>query len=108
MIVWLPHLLPDPTPELDEVARALKAGGVLVTTVDKNDAYFVEDNNIAQITAELRRRHAPLVPDHSDSVLDSAAGQAAVPASGVAHSVNAFGNCAAVRRSTDEPAPLPR
>ncbi|MBK3639373.1 hypothetical protein [Streptomyces sp. MBT33] len=29
---------------------------VLITTVDKDDAYFVQDSDIAQVTAELRRQ----------------------------------------------------
>ncbi|MEV6485332.1 class I SAM-dependent methyltransferase [Streptomyces sp. NPDC051576] len=73
VIVWLLHLLPDPASVLAEAVRVLRPGGVLITTVDKDDAYFVEDSDIAQVTAELRRQYAPRVPDDSAQVLDWAA-----------------------------------
>lgn len=38
-IVWLLHLLPDAAPVLAECARALRPGGVLLTTVDKSAAH---------------------------------------------------------------------
>ncbi|OXY86280.1 class I SAM-dependent methyltransferase [Streptomyces sp. 2R] len=63
VIVWLLHLLPRPEPVLAEAARVLRPGGVLITTVDKNDAYFAEDSDIARVTADLRRGYAPHVPD---------------------------------------------
>ncbi|MFW3475247.1 class I SAM-dependent methyltransferase [Streptomyces microflavus] len=72
VIVWLLHLLPHPEPVLAEAARVLRPGGVLITTVDKNDAYFAEDSDIARVTADLRRRYAPHVPDSTARVLDRA------------------------------------
>ncbi|MFF1837413.1 class I SAM-dependent methyltransferase [Streptomyces sp. NPDC058231] len=73
VIVWLLHLLPDPASVLVEAVRVLRPGGVLITTVDKDDAYFVEDSDIAQVTVDLRRQYAPRVPDHSARVLSWAA-----------------------------------
>ncbi|MET9362049.1 class I SAM-dependent methyltransferase [Streptomyces sp. NPDC006632] len=73
VIVWLLHLLPDPASVLAEAARVLRPGGVLITTVDKNDAHFAEDSDIAQVTADLRRQYAPRVPDDSARVLGRAA-----------------------------------
>ena len=40
VIVWLPHLLPDPAPVPAEAAGVPRPGGVLITAVDKDDAYF--------------------------------------------------------------------
>ena len=80
VVVWLLHLLPDPAPVPAEAARVLRPGGVLITTVDKDDAYFAEDSDAARVTADSRRRHAPLVPDHAARVL----GRAAEPGLGFA------------------------
>lgn len=73
VIVWLLHLLSAPAAVLAEAARVLRPGGVLITTVDKDDAYFVEDSDVAQVTAELRRQYAPRVPDRVPQVLGWAA-----------------------------------
>ncbi|MEU9992664.1 class I SAM-dependent methyltransferase [Streptomyces sp. NPDC048045] len=73
VIVWLLHLLPGPASVLAEAARVLRPGGVLMTTVDKDDAYFVEDSDIAQVTSEVRRQYAPRVPDGCARVLGWAA-----------------------------------
>ncbi|MFF2519336.1 class I SAM-dependent methyltransferase [Streptomyces sp. NPDC058086] len=74
VIVWLLHLLAAPAAVLAEAARVLRPDGVLITTIDKDDAYFVEDSDIARITAELRRQYVPHVPDHASRMLDWAAG----------------------------------
>ncbi|MET9767261.1 class I SAM-dependent methyltransferase [Streptomyces sp. NPDC006415] len=73
VIVWLLHLLEDAVPVLAEAARVLRPGGVLITTVDKNDALFAEDSDIAQVTADLRRQYAPRAADGSARVLRRAA-----------------------------------
>ncbi|MDG9700854.1 class I SAM-dependent methyltransferase [Streptomyces sp. DH37] len=75
VIVRLLHLLPDPVPVLAEASRVLRPGGTLITTVDKDDAYFVPDGDVARVTAEPRRRYAPRVSDHSRRVLRWAAGE---------------------------------
>ena len=80
VIVWLPHLLPDPAPVPAEAARVPRPGGVLITTVDKDDAYVVEDSDIARATAASRRRYAPRVPDRASRVL----GRTAEPGPGFA------------------------
>ncbi|GAA4882669.1 class I SAM-dependent methyltransferase [Kitasatospora terrestris] len=72
--VWLLHLLPDPLPVLAEAARVLHPGGVLVTTVDKDDAYFAEDSDLARLTGPLRLRYASRLPDHAPLLIERAAG----------------------------------
>ncbi|MCW2605057.1 MAG: SAM-dependent methyltransferase [Pseudonocardiales bacterium] len=55
--IWLLHLLPDAAPIVDEVARVLRPGGRLVTTVDKNAAHGHRDpdagppDGLARLTA---------------------------------------------------------
>ncbi|MGW3042120.1 class I SAM-dependent methyltransferase [Kitasatospora sp. NPDC001159] len=73
VLVWLLHLLPDAAPVLAEARRVLRPGGVLITTVDKNDAYFAQPSDLAAATAELRRRHAPQVTDNAARLTAQAA-----------------------------------
>ncbi|MBK3568486.1 MULTISPECIES: class I SAM-dependent methyltransferase [unclassified Streptomyces] len=75
VIVWLLHLLEESVPVLTEAARVLRPGGTLITTVDKDEAYFVPDSDVARATAEPRLRYAPQVPDHSSRVTGWAAGE---------------------------------
>ncbi|MEU3373523.1 class I SAM-dependent methyltransferase [Streptomyces sp. NPDC006660] len=74
IIIWLLQLLPDPAPALAEAVRVLRSSGVLITTVDKNDADFAEDSDIAQVTAELRCQYKARVPDHFARLLTWASG----------------------------------
>ncbi|MEV0404803.1 class I SAM-dependent methyltransferase [Actinoallomurus sp. NPDC050550] len=74
VVVWLLHLLDDAAPVLAEAARVLRAGGVLITTVDKNQAAFAVDSDVAAVTAAVRSAYVPKGPDHVDRVVASAAG----------------------------------
>ncbi|MEV7601072.1 class I SAM-dependent methyltransferase [Kitasatospora sp. NPDC089797] len=80
LMVWLLHLLPDAGPVLAEARRLLRPGGVMVTTVDKNDAYFTEPSDLAEATADLRRRHAPQVTDDAGRLTARAAALGLTPA----------------------------
>ncbi|MEV7190841.1 class I SAM-dependent methyltransferase [Streptomyces sp. NPDC093510] len=80
VLVWLLHLLPDAAPVLAEAARVLRPGGVLITTVDKDDAYFTVPSDLAEVTAPLRNAYAPKVTDHTDRVLSLTAGHGLAPA----------------------------
>ena len=59
LTMWLLHLLDDAQPVLDEAARVLRPGGVLVTTVDKAAAHGYRDDaptdREADVTAYARR-----------------------------------------------------
>ncbi|MEV4556217.1 class I SAM-dependent methyltransferase [Kitasatospora sp. NPDC049285] len=72
--VWLLHLLAEPLAVLAEARRCLAPGGRLVTTVDKDDAYFVPDSDLAALTAPLRREHADRASDSTDRITTWAAG----------------------------------
>jgi SAM-dependent methyltransferase len=73
VIVWLLHLLPDAAPVVAEAARVLRAGGVLMTTVDKEDAPFRTESDIAALTAPLRRGYMPTATDRAERVTALAA-----------------------------------
>ncbi|MEU9479981.1 hypothetical protein [Streptomyces sp. NPDC048191] len=73
MMVGLLHLLPEPAAAPAEAARVLGPEGVLVTTVDKNDAYFVPDSDVARVTARSRERYRPRAADGRGQVPDRAA-----------------------------------
>lgn len=74
VFVWLLHLLPDAAPVLAEGARVLAEGGVIVTTVDKDEAVFCAGSDITDLIAPLRRKYAPRAADDVDRVLELAAG----------------------------------
>ncbi|MFJ9695661.1 class I SAM-dependent methyltransferase [Kitasatospora sp. NPDC101183] len=97
VLVWLLHLLPDAGPVLAEARRVLRPGGVLITTADKNDASFEEPGDIADLTAPLRRRHAPQVTDGTGRLARQAAalglrpvGEARFPGRGQGRSPRAW------------------
>jgi SAM-dependent methyltransferase len=80
VLIWLLHLLPDAAPVLAEGARVLRAGGVLVTTVDKDEAAFSVESDVAAVTAPLRCKYAPMAADRFDRVVGLAAGHGLRPA----------------------------
>lgn len=69
VLIWLLHLLPDAAPVIAEAARVLRPGGVLITTVDKDEAAFVEPSDLAAATAEFRARHAGRRADRASQVI---------------------------------------
>jgi ubiquinone/menaquinone biosynthesis C-methylase UbiE len=58
IMIWLLHLVPDAQPFIAEAARALRVGGVLLTTVDKSAAHGRERAATASDGAELVARIA--------------------------------------------------
>ncbi|WP_328535308.1 class I SAM-dependent methyltransferase [Streptomyces sp. NBC_00344] len=79
VLIWLLHLLTDVAPVLAEAARVLSPAGTLVTTVDKEEAAFTTDSDIAHVTAPLRRQYARRAPDQLDVVVQLAAGHGLRP-----------------------------
>jgi ubiquinone/menaquinone biosynthesis C-methylase UbiE len=74
VFIWLLHLLSDAAPVLAEGARILRAGGVLVTTVDKDEAAFSVESDIAAVTARFRRKYTRRAADSFDRVAELASG----------------------------------
>lgn len=74
LLIWLLHLLDDAAPVVAEGARVLRAEGVLVTTVDKDEATFSVESDIAAMTAPMRRKYAANATDRFDRVVTLAAG----------------------------------
>jgi SAM-dependent methyltransferase len=59
-MVWLLHLLPAAAAAIAEAGRVLSAGGLLITTVGKNDAAFDRaDDDAAAIVEPVRARFGP-------------------------------------------------
>jgi SAM-dependent methyltransferase len=73
VLIWLLHLLPDVSPVLAEAARVLRSGGVLITTVDKDEAAFHTHSDVAEATAGARSKYAPRATDQFDRVVGLAA-----------------------------------
>jgi ubiquinone/menaquinone biosynthesis C-methylase UbiE len=80
VFIWLLHLLPDAAPVLAEGTRVLRGGGVLVTTVDKDEAAFRVPSDVAAVTAPVRRRYARRAADSLGRVAELAAGHGLRPA----------------------------
>jgi SAM-dependent methyltransferase len=80
VIIWLLHLLPDAAPVLAEAARVLRPGGVLITTVDKNQAAFTVPSDVAEVTRSARASYARNATDRFASVVAEAAGLGLRPA----------------------------
>jgi SAM-dependent methyltransferase len=79
VLIWLLHLLPDAAPVLAECARVLRTGGVLITTVDKDEAAFSVESDIAALTAPLRRKRFGRLADCFDPLARLAAGHGLRP-----------------------------
>jgi ubiquinone/menaquinone biosynthesis C-methylase UbiE len=79
VFIWLLHLLQDAAPALAEGARVLRAGGVVVTTVDKSEAAFRVESDVAAVTAPMRRAHASRAADRFERVVSIAAGHGLRP-----------------------------
>ncbi|WP_434596628.1 class I SAM-dependent methyltransferase [Streptomyces sp. A5-4] len=73
VLIWLLHLLDDVAPVLAEGARVLRAGGVLVTTVNKDEAAFNAESDVAAMTASMRHKHAAGASDRFERVVTLAA-----------------------------------
>jgi SAM-dependent methyltransferase len=73
VLIWLLHLLPDAAPVIAEAARVLSRDGVLITTVDKDEAAFGMASDVASVTAPMRRSYAPQRADERRRVLALAA-----------------------------------
>ncbi|MER5640198.1 class I SAM-dependent methyltransferase [Kitasatospora sp. NPDC002227] len=58
VMVWLLHLMDEATAlaAFGEAARVVRPGGVLVTTVDKADAAYLEPSDVAGLIAPVRAR----------------------------------------------------
>ncbi|MEU6769872.1 SAM-dependent methyltransferase [Streptomyces sp. NPDC046759] len=86
----LERLLPQDTGTLLDLACGtgivtrrlprLRPRGVLVTTVDRNGAYFVPGSDVARVTARLRDQYRLRVPDGRSRMLGRAARNGMRPA----------------------------
>jgi SAM-dependent methyltransferase len=71
VMVWLLHLLEGERVEsvIAEGARVLRPGGVLITTVDKNDARYAAGSDVADLLGPVRSRFAPPQRDAAGTVI---------------------------------------
>ncbi|NYF59645.1 class I SAM-dependent methyltransferase [Micromonospora purpureochromogenes] len=58
LMIWLLHLVPNSEQMIAEAARVLGPTGLLLTTVDKNEAPFTVASDVAELTGSLRCRYA--------------------------------------------------
>jgi SAM-dependent methyltransferase len=60
-MIWLLHLLGNADSEqvITEAARVLSPGGLLITTVNKNDAAYLADSDMAKLIWPLRAAASP-------------------------------------------------
>ena len=70
-MVWLLHLLSpaDSAAAVAEAGRVLRPGGLLITTVGKNDAAFGPADDAAAIVGAVRARFGPDQADRLDRVI---------------------------------------
>lgn len=70
VMVWLLHLLDAEQVEnaIAEVARVLRPGAALITTVNKNDAIYATGSDAANLLAPIRARCTPQQPDAADTI----------------------------------------
>jgi ubiquinone/menaquinone biosynthesis C-methylase UbiE len=70
-IIWLLHLLSHDEAErvIAEAARVLRQDGVLITTVDKNDAAYLTGDDIARVIWPVRAGVATEPSDAADRVV---------------------------------------
>lgn len=72
-LIWLLHLLPDAAPVLAECARVLVPGGTLITTVDKDTSYAV-DEDVGALVAEYQLPATARASDEHERVTKLAEG----------------------------------
>jgi SAM-dependent methyltransferase len=82
VMIWLLHLLgpAESAGAIAEAARVLRPGGVLISTVDKSEAAYRDDDDAARLIRPLRQATEPAPTDAADRVRDIAAGHGLEPA----------------------------
>ncbi|MBS2532527.1 class I SAM-dependent methyltransferase [Catenulispora sp. NF23] len=73
--MWLLHLVDEAlvASAIAEAARALRPGGMMITTVDKNAAQYETDSDVGEILRPARRELAPPASDDVERVRELAA-----------------------------------
>ncbi len=72
VMVWLLHLLDMRQVEqvVAEGSRVLRPGGVLITTVDKNDAGYATGSDVADLVGPIRSRFAAPQRDAAGTIIE--------------------------------------